>query len=59
MRRRAAAAALLSVWLAPDAPCAGAQTVSLDGSIGTAALLVIDGKPRTLARRRHASRASS
>jgi aspartyl protease family protein len=47
MRRIAAAAAFTAALLAAGA--AGAQTVSMSGSLGSYALLVIDGKPRNVA----------
>jgi aspartyl protease family protein len=46
---QAAAMALTCVALACMARMAGAQTVSLSGSIGSKALLIIDGTPRTVA----------
>ena len=46
--RAALCAALLATGLAAPRP-AGAQTVSLGGSLGDKAVLIIDGKPRTVA----------
>ena len=44
--RRAVGLALLAATLAPSATFA--QTVSMSGSLGDKALLVIDGAPRTV-----------
>lgn len=41
--------ALVGLWLAATTSVAMAQTVSLAGSMGNKALLVIDGQPHTLA----------
>jgi aspartyl protease family protein len=42
-------AVLVAVLAALAAPCAWAQTISLSGSLGDKALLMIDGAPRTVA----------
>lgn len=49
MRRRHLPAALLLIACAAATPAARAQQVSLAGSLGQKALLVIDGQPHTLA----------